>query len=357
MSVRFAIALLAGALGIVSPAAHADDFYKGKVVTVLVNYTAGGPTDIEARLVAHYLVDHIPGKPTVIVKNMPGAGGNIGANFLGEVAGKDGLTVSFFTWSPIDQVLDDPGLRIRYNNFVFIAGIGMPAVVYARTDMPPGIAKAADIMKTPMAIIGTLSLTSPTTLESTLPLDLLGLKYKVVHGYKGLKDIETAVLQNEVQFTAVSLAGYRSSIEPNMAKNGLVAPLWHYEIEDANGKFTPSAEAADIPGFLDVYRQLKGGTPSGLHWEALALSNKIMSNMFRAVFMPPGSPKQAVADMRAGYAGLAKDEAFLAEYEKIAKYRATFVGGAEGEKLIAALGNVQPELVAFMKDYVNKLAK
>jgi hypothetical protein len=273
------------------------------------------------------------------------------------VAAKDGLTVSYFTWSPIDQVIGEVGLRVRYNDFAFIAGIGMPAVVYARKDMPPGITKAADIMKTPTAIIGTLSLTSPTTLESTLPLDLLGVKYKTVHGYKGLKDIETAVLQNEVNFTAVSLAGYRSSIEPNMTKSGLVVPLWHFEIEDANGKFTPSADATDIPAFLDVYRQIKGGTPSGPYWDALALTNKILSNMFRAVFMPPGSPKQAVADMRAAYAGLATDAAFQAEYERVAKYRAVFVGGAEGEKLIAALGQVKPELVAFVKDYVDKLAK
>src|SRR5688500_352590 len=102
---RWILALLA--LGALVGPAQAADFYKSKTLTLLINYPPGGPTDIEGRLIARHLADHIPGKPTVIVKNMGGAAGNTGANFLGEIAAKDGLTLGFFTWNPVDQMLGE----------------------------------------------------------------------------------------------------------------------------------------------------------------------------------------------------------------------------------------------------------
>ena len=90
-----AFACLLAALAGFAGAAEAP-FYEGKRVTFLINYTAGGPTDMEGRLVARHLGKHIPGNPRIVVKNMPGAGGLAGTNFMGEVARPDGLTVAFF---------------------------------------------------------------------------------------------------------------------------------------------------------------------------------------------------------------------------------------------------------------------
>lgn len=337
--------------------AHAAEFYKGKTLTLLINYPPGGPTDIEGRVVARHLADHIPGKPTVIVKNMGGAGGNIGANFLGEVAGKDGLTVSFFTWNPVDQILGEPGLRVKYNDFVFIAGVEQPTITYARKDTPPGLTKGTDIMKVPTVKVGALAVTSTQALNSALALDLLGVKYNMIHGYKGLKEVETAALQGEVQLVNTSLPGYRASIEPNMVKPGIVVPLWHHDVEDANGKLAPSPLIPEVPTFLQVYKEVKGGMPSGVRWETLRLTNKIMNSMFRTVFLPPGSPQEAIDEMRAAFRALAKDEAFMAEYEKTVKYRAGLVIGADGEKLIASLGKVPPDVVAFLKQYTDSFGK
>ena len=81
-------------------APHAQ-FYKGKTITMIVNYPAGGPTDLEGRIVALHLPAHIPGNPTIVVKNIGGAGGLIGSNQLGEAA-PNGETIGFFT-------LDVPG--------------------------------------------------------------------------------------------------------------------------------------------------------------------------------------------------------------------------------------------------------
>jgi tripartite-type tricarboxylate transporter receptor subunit TctC len=346
--------MIAAACGV--GAAHAQ-FYKGKTLSLLINYPPGGPTDIEGRVIAHHLADHIPGKPTVIVKNMGGAAGNVGANYLGEAAAKDGLTLGFFTWSPLDEVLGSESLRVKYSEFIFIAGVQQPTVVYARKDVPPGINKPSDIVKASGFKFGGLGNTSTQVLFGTLSLDLLGVKYQVVTGYKGLKEVETAVQQNEVQVSSSSLPGWRASITPTMVKTGIVTPLWHLDLEDANGKFMASPVVPDVPTFLTVYKEIKGkdAMPSGLPWESLRLIAGIMNSMFRTSFLPPGSPPEAVKEARAAFVSLWKDEKFLAEYEKTVRYRAGLVTGEDGQKVIGNLAKIKPELVAFLKDYTGKI--
>jgi tripartite-type tricarboxylate transporter receptor subunit TctC len=353
MTMRYVVAAaLAGLAALGAPAADAQ-FYKGKTVTMMINYPAGGPTDIEGRIIARHLDRHIPGKPTVIIKNVGGGAGNLGANQLGEQSPRDGTTFGFFTWNFIDQILGAEGLRIKYQDFGFIAGVQQPNVVYARKDIPPGIAKPQDILKAKDFKIGALGTTSTQMFFATLPLDILGVKYKVVSGYKGLKEVETAVQQNEVQFSSSSLPGFTASIEPTMVKTGIVMPLFYFDIEDASGNFRKSPALPNIQTFLEVYRSIHGADkmPSGQHWETLRFITRIMNAMFRTAFLPPNAPKEALQDLRAAFANLWKDEQFLADYEKTVRTRPGFVGGEEGERIIASLGTVKPELVKFLRDY------
>ena len=94
------VALCLITLGVWSTAAWATDpFYKGKRLTLLINYAAGGPSDIEGRLLVRHIGKYLDGNPTIIVQNMDGAGGMIGNNYLGEIAPKDGTMVGYFTGS------------------------------------------------------------------------------------------------------------------------------------------------------------------------------------------------------------------------------------------------------------------
>ena len=100
-----------------------EPFYKGKTLRLLVNYPAGGATDVVARLAARYLPKHIAGNPTIVVQNMPGGGGNVGANYVYEVANPDGLTVGVFSGGYLPQILGGPGVRFDLNNMPMI-GLG-----------------------------------------------------------------------------------------------------------------------------------------------------------------------------------------------------------------------------------------
>ena len=104
LAIHTAVLLLSNLLlstGVVQAAER--PYYQRKNITFLINYAAGGPTDIEGRIVARHLAKHIPGNPAVVVQNMPGAGGVTGINFLGEVAKRDGLTMPFLPGSTITR--------------------------------------------------------------------------------------------------------------------------------------------------------------------------------------------------------------------------------------------------------------
>ena len=112
-------------------------FYQGKNIIFLINFAAGGPTDIEGRIVARHLAKHIPGNPTIIVQNMAGAGGVTGINFLGEAAKRDALTLGYFTGPYNHHMMKSTTLRIDLMKVPFIAAVQGVTVCYIRTDTPP----------------------------------------------------------------------------------------------------------------------------------------------------------------------------------------------------------------------------
>ena len=167
-----------------------EPFYKGKTVRLLVNYPAGGATDVVARLVSRYLGKHLAGNPTIAVQNMPGGGGNVGANYVFEVASPDGLTVGVFSGGYLPQILGGAGVRFDLNKMPMIAGVGETSVVYIRADT--GVKGPGEILKPAKPIvIGGFTRESNKDLALRMALDLLGVPYRYVTGYAGSGDFPT----------------------------------------------------------------------------------------------------------------------------------------------------------------------
>jgi tripartite-type tricarboxylate transporter receptor subunit TctC len=103
-------------------AAEKIPFYQGKTLNIVINFAAGGPTDIESRIFARHLSRHIPGQPTITVQNMGGGGGLIAVNYIGEVAKPDGLTAAYFTGALFQQQIKDPALRVGSQQVRFYHG-------------------------------------------------------------------------------------------------------------------------------------------------------------------------------------------------------------------------------------------
>ena len=335
----------------VNPAFSAETpFYRGKTLTVLINFAAGGPTDIEGRLAARFLGKHIPGQPAVVVQNMPGAGGVIGTNYLGEIAKPDGLTMGYFTGQFFNLLTADPTLRVDLAKFAYIASIEGVAVAYMRKDAPPGVHDPKDIIKAKGFKAGGLSLNSAKDVRFRLQLDILGIPHQYVTGYNSNSDARLAVERNEIQFFTEGTPGYRSQVQPRMVKEGVVVPVYADELVTADGQFRPSAEVPDIPSFSQLHQQIFGKLGSGVLWETLKTIN-VTHAMQRVAKVTPNTPPEAVAALRQGFSQMIKDQEFIQEFKKVTRSDPRFQVGGEADKLINKLVQAPAEVKSTIKKY------
>jgi len=345
------------ALSIAGAAAAEKPFYQGKSVNLVINFAAGGPTDIEGRIVARHLAKHIPGQPTLVPQNMPGAGGVTGLNFLGEVAKPDGLTLGYFIGPYNHQMMRTPGLRIDLNKAPFIASVQGVTVCYIRSDVPPGIKKPTDIAKAERFRAGGLSFDSNKDLRFRLAFDILGLKYDYVTGYNSSNDARLAVQRNEVQYHDENIPGYRGVVEPQLVKTGIVTPIYYHDVFSPDGVLKSSPDFPELSSFTQVYTQIFGKPPSGIKYDALKAANIASGNMGRVAMMPPGTPPQAVAALRQAFAALSKDEEFIADAMKVMKFHPRFEIGEDGERLRQKVLAASPELVDFVRQFIEQARK
>ena len=350
---RFPILVLASTIMFLANFANAvqAQFYEGKQITVVVNYGAGGSTDIMARLVAKHLEKHIPGSPEVVVTNMPGAGGLVATNYMGEVAKADGLTLAFSGTPFMQYALKDPALTVDLSKFVWLGGFGQPQLCFIRKDAGDGVESVDDLLEIGEFKLGGYRATSSTDIRMRLGLDLLGASYKHVTGYRSSSKVLAALLQNEVSYSCISVTLYRKSFEPNLVEPGLATPLFYYSLIDAEGNPVRDPQFEDIPTFVDVHQRLKGERPSGMMFAALSAINDIAVTMLRGVFLPEGTPDEAVEALATAWSALAEDEEFISDYRSLAGGTPSLLNGAEAKERVDSAGNIDPEIIAFIKEY------
>jgi tripartite-type tricarboxylate transporter receptor subunit TctC len=354
---KSAPAIAAAAVLVLSATPAGAQFYKGKTLTLMVNYGVGGNIDTEARILARHLPKHIPGSPTIIIQNTPGAGGLLAMNLLGlNIKSRaDGLTAGYFTVSPTEPLIEDPALKINMSeHYVPIGGATGWTVAYARRDSPPGLQKPADIAKAQKIYFGGYSRGSSHDTRIRLALEVMNLPYQAVTGFPSAGDINKALQQNEINMTSSSLPAYQTQVVPNIVDTGIGLPLWHFAVIGPDGK--PGGKEAlikqGIPLYTEVYREAFGVLPSGEKFEALLLMNDIATKLQRGFFLPKGAPDDAVADLRKGFQALASDPDFVADYERVTKDKPDFVGAAEVERVLDNMRAVRPDIRRVLKESI-----
>ena len=177
------VAALAALLSVNTTTASANevaDFYRGKTVRLVIGYGAGGGYDVYGKFFARYLGEHIPGKPTVIAQNMPGAGSRSAANWLYKVAPKDGTVLAVLSQAtPADQALGQPGIQFDVRNFHWIGNmvaVNNIMITWAES----GVRTIDDAKKRPLAI-GATGASSPSVLYPTVTNNLFGIKERKVN--------------------------------------------------------------------------------------------------------------------------------------------------------------------------------
>jgi tripartite-type tricarboxylate transporter receptor subunit TctC len=335
--------------GQASAPALRPDYFAGKTVTLLVNYSPGGPTDVFARLLAQHLDRHIPGKPTIVVENKPGAGGAIGINHHYNVSKKDGLTIGVFTPHFSGQLLDAEGVQFDESKFLFLGATTESQVSFIN----PSIG-ARTMRELPQAtgeiVAGGLSPDSSKDMAIRNALNLLGVKYKYVTGYPGNSDIRAAFQRGEVNYVEESLTGWFTGVAP-MVSAGTAVGLGQRGTA-RGGQIVRDPRVSDIPTYLETAIELKGeAVKQSVEYRAL-LALIAMSATSREVVYPPGTDPAVVQAMRQAMNDTFADPEFAAAAEKILGFQMDFLPGPEAGDLAVRIvqdAGRDPEALEYLK--------
>jgi tripartite-type tricarboxylate transporter receptor subunit TctC len=323
--------LIAIALSVFLPSAALAQYYAGKTVTIIVGYKTGGGYDATARVLARHLPKHIPGKPTVIVQNMPGANSIIAANHVYTVAKPDGLTIGTFNRNlPIAQLTKVDGVKFDMTKFAWIGSAASECTILAiRTDLP--YKSFEDLRKSKQQIV--IGATGPGANTYDFPLllkEFLGLNLKIVTGYQSSADIMLAVERKEVDGRAGSFTSIRPFIDRNLVRPLLRARATEPGVENLpiDEDFAPTPRAKAIM--------------------ALRSAPEVVG---RPYVMHPNTNTSAehLKVMRDAFASAIKDADLIAESKK-AKMDLEFVNGDFAVK-------VMKEVLSQPKDVVDEFSK
>ncbi len=320
---------------------HADggDFFKGKIIRVVVGNSSGGAMDDWGRFIAQHLGRHIPGNPEVIVQNMPGAGAIIAANYIYNVAKPDGLTVGLVNPANyIDQLLSSKQVKFDWPKFSWI---GSPErvdqVLFIRSDFP---SKTLDDLRTAKDPPRCASL-ARAGLGYLLPRLLeegLGIKLNMVLGYGGGGDMNLAIEKGEVHCRAGTVSAYVGR-EPTRTwiKKGFVRGLAQSGVK----RYSKLPDVPTVYELMDTYK-----TPDATKRLARALLSS--GDLGRPFIAPPGMAADRLKLLRDGFNQAMHDPALLAEANK----RKWDLEPSSGEELEATAKEIMvqpPEVIERMK--------
>jgi tripartite-type tricarboxylate transporter receptor subunit TctC len=320
--------------------AQADPFYKEKQIRVVVGFTTGGFYDRWARLLARYMPKYIPGNPTFIVQNMPGAGSVVAANYVYSVAKPDGLTIGFpSSGIYLDQIVGRPEVKFDLRKFAWIGSpVSEPMLFYMRADAPyKSIADIKNAKEPPKCgSTGTVStdFILARMLEDTLP----PLKINTVLGYPGGSEIDIAVEKGEVQCRGMTASPYFGR-EPFLSwqkKNFVRVLLYTGAKRDER--------IPDVPTIAEVFEKEK--VPENSRRVAQVI---LAAESFgRPIIGTPGIPADRIAMLRQAFDRSMKDPELLAETQK-QRMDVDPSSGAELEKLAQQILQQPPEVLARVK--------
>jgi tripartite-type tricarboxylate transporter receptor subunit TctC len=320
-----ALAFLSVSVG--ARAQEATDF-RGKTVTVIASFEAGGPYDFYSRLVARFLGAHLPGTPNVIVQNMPGAGGLRGANYLYNVAPHDGTALGVVSQTvAVGQILaTTPGIQYDTRQYNWIGRINSNVEV-EHTWYASGIKSIEDAKKREVVVAGT-GPTSSSVVMPRLMNELIGTRFKVVTGFQGPTSAQLALERGEVE----AIVKPWSSIKVGNAdwlREKKIYLIVQYTRERHR-------ELQDVPAIVDLaqddtQRQIFALFAGG-------------SSLGTALLAPPGVPATTTALLRQAFDATMRDPALLDEVRK-SGVDIDPLPGAELQKVVGDTFDIRPDVL------------
>ncbi len=292
--------------------------YEGKTLRMIIPSGAGGGYDAYARVLAAHLGKHLPGKPTIVNQNMPGASGMIAANWAAsDAAPKDGsVLIATYHVLLIEPLFDNPQAKYDPRKFEWIGSIGTQQQICVTWHTSP--IKTIDQAKEREVIVSATGVTGNSATMPKMLNTLIGTKFKTVTGYTTTES-RLAVERGEAEGICGLSYGTLKASNPDWIVNKRINVL----VQTGS---TPQQGLEQVPLLINLVSD--PDTKKVL--ELLAYPE----DMARPFFMPAGTPKEYVAVMRKAFDETMKDPAFLAEAEK-ARLDVAPVSGEKMQSMIA----------------------
>jgi tripartite-type tricarboxylate transporter receptor subunit TctC len=308
--------------------AAAQDFYKGKELTIYTGSAPGGPYDAYARLLARHLVRNVPGHPTVIVQSMPGASGRRMMGYMQNVAPKDGTVIAAPQRAVPFDPLTEPDSHFEAQKFGWLGSANSETNV-CMVWHTSALGTFDDLYSKEM-VVGTSGPSSTDAIYPNVINNLFGTKFKVVTGYKGAAETNIAMERGEVDGRCGISWDTLVSLNDEWLRDKKIRLLVQFALDK-------NPELPDVPSVFDIaktdeQRQILS------FWAA---PNK----MGRPFAMAPGTPLDRIALMRRAFEATMKDPQLIAEAAKM-KLAVDSIGGEEVTKLINQIYAVPQDVIA-----------
>jgi tripartite-type tricarboxylate transporter receptor subunit TctC len=327
----FAVAATAVAALVPFAAAQAQgvaDFYRGKTVDLMIGYSVGGGYDVYARLIARHMGKHIPGNPIVTPRNMEGAGSLRLANWIYNVAPKDGTVFGTIgRGTGFDPLLGSKAAQFDGNKFNWIGSANDEVSVCVVWNGRTKITKFDDLLTTELAVGGT-GAAADTDQFPRIINGVLGTKMKIVTGYPGGNDVNLALERGEVDGRCGWSWSSVMSTRASWIKENKVTVLMQLSL--AKHKDLP-----DVPLITELAKNDEQRQILTLIFARQALG--------RPYLAPPGVPQDRVDALRKAFMDTMEDKEFLAEADK-AQLEITPVAGEPLQKLVSEVYKTPPEI-------------
>jgi tripartite-type tricarboxylate transporter receptor subunit TctC len=277
-----------------------EQFFARKTVTIIIGYTAGGSYDLYGRMIARHLSRHIPGQPVLIAQNMPGAGSLKAANYLYEVAPKDGTALGVVVESAaLEQALANPAVQYDAAKFTYIGRVATSNNIFMQWHTAK-VQSLDDAKRMETSLAGT----GPGSIAETVPRvlnALIGTRFKLVSGYPASTEAMLAMERGEVDGASSSWAAVKVAKQAWLREGKVRIILQTTPERIAELPQTPSlGEIGDTPEDKQVFALYASGSAIG-----------------RSLLAPPAVPAERVNALRAAFAAMVKDGEFIADLQRI----------------------------------------
>lgn len=306
------------------------DFYKGRTVTIVVGSDSGGGYDLTARALSRHMARFIPGQPTIIVQNKPGASSLAAANYVAEVAPKDGSVIAAVQRPvPFQFLFGNSNVNLDLKKLQWLGSTAKEPGVFVAWHSSPQ--HSIDDLRKSEMIVGGNGPATDTELFARTMNNLFGARLKIVSGYPGQNDIILSMQRNEVQGVANWSWSDIESRHPDWISEKRVRFLVQFALEPIRH---PALEG--VPFILDLAR-----TPDERAVLHLLMQNKALGRPF---FLASEVPVERVAALREAFDATMRDEAFRADAAKTVGV-IDAVSGKEMQSILSEVYKLPEELI------------